>query len=235
MLADSIEQLTINRLFPEIALDEFDVRQRIHGKNINRDDAPSTLESTCQVLAPAARCRAEVDADHIGPEQPLPADNLFEFVDRTRTPTLFSGLLHKRIALLPLTPAATSATRFAHEQALKALGRTIDALLHSGPMKLSEPQKKYLRGLGHALKPLIIVGEAGLSDSLIAEYESTLNHHELIKIRVRVGDRRERDDIIEKLCSISSASLIQRIGNVALLYRPNLKKKVDKRIRLPSR
>ncbi|MGB5624311.1 MAG: ribosome assembly RNA-binding protein YhbY [Woeseiaceae bacterium] len=102
-------------------------------------------------------------------------------------------------------------------------------------MKLSESQKKYLRGLGHPLKPVIIVGDSGLSESLLAEYESTLNHHELIKIRVRVGDRAARDEIIEKLCSESSANLIQRIGNVALLYRPNLNKKTEKRIRLPSK
>jgi RNA-binding protein len=102
-------------------------------------------------------------------------------------------------------------------------------------MKLSESQKKYLRGLGHPLRPVIIVGDSGLSESLLAEYESTLNHHELIKIRVRVGDRAARDEIIEKLCSESSANLIQRIGNVALLYRPNLNKKTEKRIRLPSK
>lgn len=102
-------------------------------------------------------------------------------------------------------------------------------------MKLSESQKKYLRGLGHPLKPVIIVGDSGLSESLLAEYESTLNHHELIKIRVRVGDRAARDEIIEKLCSESSANLVQRIGNGALLYRPNLNKKTEKRIRLPSK
>ena len=102
-------------------------------------------------------------------------------------------------------------------------------------MNLSERQKKVLRGLGHELKPLIIVGDSGLSESLLTEYESTLAHHELIKVRVRVGDRKMRDEIIEKLCSGSSAALIQRIGNVALLYRPNLKKKIEKRIRLPSK
>lgn len=101
-------------------------------------------------------------------------------------------------------------------------------------MNLSESQKKFLRGLGHSLKPVIIVGDSGLSESLLAEYESTLNHHELVKIRVRVGDRAARDEIIRKLCSESSARLIQRIGNVALLYRPNLNKKIEKRIRLPS-
>lgn len=101
-------------------------------------------------------------------------------------------------------------------------------------MNLTETQKKFLRGLGHQLKPLIMVGDAGLSESLLAEYESTLDHHELIKVRVRVGDREARDEIIRKLCDGSSAQLIQRIGNVALLYRPNLRKKPEKRIRIPT-
>jgi RNA-binding protein len=101
-------------------------------------------------------------------------------------------------------------------------------------MNLSEHQKKFLRGLGHGLKPLVMVGDAGLSEPLVAEFESTLDHHELIKIRVRVGDREARDAIIRELCDNSSAQIIQRIGNVALLYRPNLKKKPGKRIRIPG-
>jgi len=101
-------------------------------------------------------------------------------------------------------------------------------------MNLSEHQKKYLRGLGHQLKPLVMVGDAGLSDSLLAEFATTLDHHELIKVRVRVGDRDARDAIIDELCAGSSAALVQRIGNVALLYRPNLNKKPEKRIRIPA-
>ena len=100
-------------------------------------------------------------------------------------------------------------------------------------MALSEPQKKHLRGLGHALKPLIMVGDAGLTASLLAEFESTLAHHELIKVRVRVGDRNARDGIIDKLCTTASAELVQRIGNVALLYRHNPEKKKN-RIVLPN-
>ena len=92
-------------------------------------------------------------------------------------------------------------------------------------MILSEAQKKHLRGLGHALKPLVMVGDAGLSESLMAEFESTLSHHELIKVRVRVGDRQARDVIIGELCERSGASLVQRIGNMALLYRENPEKK----------
>ena len=109
------------------------------------------------------------------------------------------------------------------------------SLLHFATMTLSEAQKKYLRGLGHQKKPLIIVGDAGLSESLLAEYETTLSHHELIKVRIRVGDRETRDSIIEKLCSVSAAELVQRIGNVALLYRENPDKQPAKRLRLPSK
>ena len=98
--------------------------------------------------------------------------------------------------------------------------------------RLSEAQKKHLRGLGHGLKPLIIVGDSGLSDSLMAEFEATLAHHELIKVSVRVGDRQARDSIIEELCSAGSASLVQRVGNMALFYRENSEKK---KIVIPNR
>jgi RNA-binding protein len=102
-------------------------------------------------------------------------------------------------------------------------------------MKLTESQKKYLRSRGHDLKPLIMVGDAGLSESLLAEYESTLTHHELIKVKVRAADRESRDEMIQQLCVNHSASLIKRIGNVALIYRENPDKKPEKKLRIPSR
>ena len=100
-------------------------------------------------------------------------------------------------------------------------------------MKLSEAQKKFLRGLGHGLKPLIMIGDSGLSESVLAEFETTLAHHELIKVSVRAGDRKARDEIIEKLCATAAALLVQRVGNMALLYRENPEKK--KKIVIPNR
>jgi RNA-binding protein len=91
-------------------------------------------------------------------------------------------------------------------------------------MELSESQKKFLRGLGHQLKPVIIVGDAGLSESLLKEFSSTIDHHELVKVRIRAGDRESRDKIINDLCDRESASLVTRIGNVALVYRRNKEK-----------
>ena len=94
-------------------------------------------------------------------------------------------------------------------------------LLQSPPMKISEAQKKHLRGLGHALKPVVTIADAGLSESVLKEFDSTISHHELIKVKIRNGDRQQRDAIIEQLCESGSAQLVTRIGNVALLYRRN--------------
>ncbi len=91
-------------------------------------------------------------------------------------------------------------------------------------MNLSEPQKKVLRRLGHQLHPVIMIGDAGLSESLLGEFETTIGHHELIKVRVRTGNRQTRDELIRKLCQTASAELVTRIGNVALIYRRNEEK-----------
>jgi RNA-binding protein len=99
-------------------------------------------------------------------------------------------------------------------------------------MDVSESQKRFLRGLGHALKPAVTVGDAGVSEALLREFDSTIGHHELIKVRVRGADRQRRNEIIEELCRRGSAVLVTRIGNVALLYRRNAK---EPRIQPPNR
>ena len=97
-------------------------------------------------------------------------------------------------------------------------------------MNLSESQKKFLRGRGHQLKPVVTVGDAGLSDSVMQEFNSTISHHELIKVRVRAVSRESRDALIDELCREGAGILIQRIGNVALIYRANPD---EPRIKLP--
>lgn len=88
-------------------------------------------------------------------------------------------------------------------------------------MSLNESQKKFLRGLGHDLKPVIMIGDAGLTEGVAQEFDATIARHELIKVRVRAGDRETRDAIIARLCEQGSAELVARIGNVALVYRRN--------------
>ncbi len=86
-------------------------------------------------------------------------------------------------------------------------------------MSLTESQCKHLRGRGHALRAIVIVGSGGLTNRVTEEINSTLERHELIKVRIRSGDREARDALIQELVSGSAAELVQRIGNVALLYR----------------
>ena len=93
-------------------------------------------------------------------------------------------------------------------------------------MNLSESQRKHLRRLGHALKPVVMIGASGLTDPVAAEIDAALEHHELIKISVRVGDRAQRDRVLQDAAERMRAELVQRIGNMALLYRPAEKPKL---------
>ena len=84
---------------------------------------------------------------------------------------------------------------------------------------LSTPQKRYLRGLAHDLKPVILVGAKGITDHLVAETGLAIERHELIKVRVAAGDRELRDLWIAELCERADSALVARIGNIAVLYR----------------
>ena len=88
-------------------------------------------------------------------------------------------------------------------------------------MALTNSQLRYLRGLAHNLNPVIMVGAKGVSDSLVAELEGALDHHELVKVRISAGDRDARDAIVAELAARTRAETVQRIGNVVSLYRRN--------------
>lgn len=87
------------------------------------------------------------------------------------------------------------------------------------PSTLSNPQKRYLRGLAHDLKPILMVGAKGVSVALLAELELALEQHELIKVKVAAEDRDTRDAWIGELVDKSAATLVSRIGHTAVLYR----------------
>ena len=73
--------------------------------------------------------------------------------------------------------------------------------------------------MAHDLKPFVMIGQHGLSESVLAELESTLLKHELIKIKLRVSDREEKQQIVDKILKISKAELVQVIGGVLVIYR----------------
>jgi len=86
---------------------------------------------------------------------------------------------------------------------------------------LTKPQKKRLRARGHDLKPVVMVGNKGLSESVQKEIAIALDHHELIKIKISVGDRDERDEVISEIIKEQHAELIQQIGNIGLFFKRN--------------
>ncbi len=100
-------------------------------------------------------------------------------------------------------------------------------------MALTQNQKKYLKGLAHHLNPMIQIGNNGVSDNLLAELERTLDHHELLKIKINDGDREIRKTIIEQVVVHTGAELVQTIGKTFVLYRANPEKK-NSDIRLPK-
>ncbi|MEO8063111.1 MAG: YhbY family RNA-binding protein [Pseudomonadota bacterium] len=86
-------------------------------------------------------------------------------------------------------------------------------------MELSERQRKYLRGLGHALNPVLLIGNAGVSPSVVAEATRALNDHELIKVKFRGAERAARDTGLTELATATQSTMVQRIGHTALYYK----------------
>ena len=90
-------------------------------------------------------------------------------------------------------------------------------------MSLTQNQKKHLRKLGHALQPVVLIGQQGLTDAVVRETSLALEAHELLKVRARVGERGLRDEILSSLAERTDSDLVQTIGNVGLFYKKNNK------------
>ncbi|MFM2317820.1 MAG: hypothetical protein RLZZ215_441 [Pseudomonadota bacterium] len=89
-------------------------------------------------------------------------------------------------------------------------------------MELTDAQRKRLKGLAHALHPIILIGQHGLKDSILVELDQALEYHQLVKIKISVGDRELRNEILEQILEhTTEAILIQQIGNTAILYQRN--------------
>ena len=86
-------------------------------------------------------------------------------------------------------------------------------------MELSERQRKYLRGLGHALKPVLLIGNAGITPAVTTEAKRALHDHELIKVKFRGADREARDVGLAAIAGSTDSVLVHRIGHTALYYK----------------
>jgi RNA-binding protein len=93
------------------------------------------------------------------------------------------------------------------------------------PTVLTSAQTRFLRGQAHDLKAMLQIGGKGLSDSVVAEVDLALEHHELIKVKVAADDREARDAMIAELGGRTGSALVQRIGHTAVLYRQSREKR----------
>ena len=86
-------------------------------------------------------------------------------------------------------------------------------------MILTNSEKKRLRAIGHALNPLVTIGQKGLTGNVGQEINRALEDHELIKIKMQIPDREMRRALLKKVCSVYHAEAVQAVGRTSLLYR----------------
>ncbi|WMJ68688.1 ribosome assembly RNA-binding protein YhbY [Stenotrophomonas sp. 24(2023)] len=86
---------------------------------------------------------------------------------------------------------------------------------------LTASQTRFLRGQAHDLKALLQTGGKGITPAFIAELEEVLERHELVKVKVAAEDREAREAMVAQLVESTGCALVQRIGHVAVLYRPS--------------
>jgi RNA-binding protein len=98
-------------------------------------------------------------------------------------------------------------------------------------MTLSNKQKQHLKGLAHSLKPVVQLGNNGLTEGVLAEIDGAIKHHELIKVKIPTDDKEEKTLIIDAIVRETGAIKVHTIGHVLVLYKPSDDRKID----LPKR
>jgi RNA-binding protein len=96
---------------------------------------------------------------------------------------------------------------------------------------LSGKQRRYLRGLGHNLEPIVQLGKLGLTDAVTAAVDAALDEHELIKVRIGTECPDDRHDVAERLAPSVKSEVAQVLGRTLLLWR---KRPKDSKIQLPK-
>jgi RNA-binding protein len=97
-------------------------------------------------------------------------------------------------------------------------------------MPLSSSRRSELRSLAHKLSPVVIIGDKGLTDEVLAEIDRSLKAHELIKVRAATDDRGARGAWMQAICERLDAQPVQTIGKVLVLYRENFDKPREKKL-----
>lgn len=88
------------------------------------------------------------------------------------------------------------------------------------PVSLTPRERAKLKARAHALAPVVQIGHAGLTETVVKEVDRALAAHELIKVRILGDDRDARVEMGDALCERTDAALVQRVGKILALFRP---------------
>ena len=97
-------------------------------------------------------------------------------------------------------------------------------------MSLNKKQIQHLKGLAHSLKPIVLLGNNGLTEAVVAEIDFALNHHELIKVKIPTDDRETKGLIVDAICRETQSTKVQVIGKTLIIYRQS----PEQKIRIPK-
>jgi len=100
--------------------------------------------------------------------------------------------------------------------------------------KLTGKQMRYLRGLGHHLKPLVMLGREGMTDNVISAAEAVLGAHELVKVKIGNGCLLERSEAADAIAERTGSEVVQILGKTFLVFRANPDRNDEQRIKLPG-
>ncbi len=89
----------------------------------------------------------------------------------------------------------------------------------SATTRLTGKQNRFLRGLGHGLKPFIMIGKQHISDDVVKATNEALATHELIKVRVQEGCLIDRKTIAAEVAAATGSAVARILGSTFLLYR----------------
>ena len=88
-------------------------------------------------------------------------------------------------------------------------------------MQLDNETIKRLKSIGHELKPIVMIGNKGITPAISEEIDRALSDHELIKVKLPAGTKHERDIVSTEIATTANANVIHTIGHMALLLRQN--------------
>lgn len=86
-------------------------------------------------------------------------------------------------------------------------------------MELTTKQRQYLKIKAAELKPVVMIGKNGITKSVIEEIKSSIEHHELIKVKAKAEDREQRDELAQYLAEQSESTVVQFLGNNLTLFK----------------